>query len=110
MWILERGELRSKSKCLAQQAFCPTSVKNQRFLPPSPQGEGFGVRQTNCLHFDGWRLFDTLKAEPNGSALSGTGKTAVLIKEQIFQVNKSIFRPHSAFSFLCTPDSICVRM
>ena len=23
--------------------FAPTSVKNQRFLPPSPEGEGFGV-------------------------------------------------------------------
>jgi len=39
-----RLELCSKSKCLAQQAFFafyPTSVKNHRFLPPSPQGEGY---------------------------------------------------------------------
>ncbi len=35
------GELRSKAKCLAKQAaFTPSSDKNQRFLPPSPQGEG----------------------------------------------------------------------
>ena len=55
MWILERGELRSKAKSLTKQphpsrlrrATFPrgegytSSVKNQRFLPPSPQGEGF---------------------------------------------------------------------
>jgi hypothetical protein len=51
------GELRSKSKCLAQQVYYTSSVKNQRFLPPSPQGEGFYALLTaKILHFDGWRL------------------------------------------------------
>ncbi len=54
-------ELRSKAKSLAKQTFCYTSsVKNQRFLPPSPQGEGF-LRShyfISLLPIDGF--FDTL--------------------------------------------------
>ena len=30
--------------CGSVSGFSTSSVKNQRFLPPSPQGEGFGVR------------------------------------------------------------------
>jgi hypothetical protein len=63
MWILERGELRSKSKCLAQQAFYTSSVKNQRFLPPSPQGEGFGRKQIiTCILMVGG-FFDALRSQ-----------------------------------------------
>ena len=110
MWILERGELRSKSKSLAQQAFLPHPSKIKDFCHLLPKEKALTcVKQIACILTVGG-FFDTLKAEPNGSALSGTGMTAVLIKEQIFQVNKSIFRPHSTLSFLCTPDSICVRM
>ena len=53
-------ELRSKPKSLAEQVFYPTSVKNQRFLPPSPQGEGFTQRYSviSLLAIGGF--FDTL--------------------------------------------------
>jgi len=51
-------ELRSKTKSLAKQAFCDTSsVKNQRFLPPSPQGEGFVYNHCAISLFGVWRLF-----------------------------------------------------
>ena len=52
----------SKSKCLAQQALYTTSIKNQRFFPPSPPGEGFLNNILvifRVLTFGGF--FDTLK-------------------------------------------------
>jgi len=45
------GALRSKSKYLAQQAFHPSSVKNQRFLPPSPEGKALDAPQNDFLVF-----------------------------------------------------------
>jgi len=46
-------DLCSKSKCLRSKLFYTTSVKNQRFLPPSPQGEGSTNRAYSILLFDG---------------------------------------------------------
>ena len=37
MWILERGELRSKSKCLAQQAFLPLIRQKSEIFAAAPR-------------------------------------------------------------------------
>ncbi len=53
--ILEWGELRWKSKRFSKQIF-PTSVKNQRFLIPSPEGEGSCINhhpKPSNTRFDG---------------------------------------------------------
>ena len=63
MWILERGELRSKSKSLAQQALLsPHSSKISDFCHRAHSlgtatGEGFVKNHHFILLFDGWRLF-----------------------------------------------------
>jgi len=46
---------------LRSKLFYTTSVKNQRFLTPSPQGEGSTNRAYIILLFDGLGFFDTLK-------------------------------------------------
>ena len=60
MWILERGVLRSKAKCLAKQVFCNTSVKKLIFLPSVIRKGIFRVwRSIYCiLPVDGF--FDAL--------------------------------------------------
>ena len=64
MWILERGELRSKSKSLAQQAF----LQSLSQLPdigncqlPLHKGAGFGIHKLCVLTV--WGFFDTLKKQ-----------------------------------------------
>ena len=55
---------------VCEAAFSPTSVKNQRFLPASPQGEAFEVHSLNStLNWNLKQEDPSVRCVPDGGVL-----------------------------------------
>jgi hypothetical protein len=57
MWILERGVLRSKAKCLAKQVILQLISQNVNHSTERPTESNLSGTAFHSLHFAGWWLF-----------------------------------------------------